>query len=138
MNPGQPCVTCHRSAYDEGNRDAAVWSVAGTVFNARHEVNNCFGFAGSPTGEASTDPLRVELTDADGRTLRLGVNRAGNFMSVDPVRAPFRNVRVVHARGASRVMRATAPHGDCNACHTRMGTTTVPGGLDAPGRIVAP
>jgi predicted CXXCH cytochrome family protein len=32
----------------------------------------------------------------------------------------------------------TVMSADCNACHTQAGTTTVAGGLKAPGRIVLP
>ena len=41
-------------------------------------------------------------------------------------------------RGDCNAMDGDAPHGDCNACHTQMGTTTVAGGDPAPGRITVP
>jgi hypothetical protein len=40
--------------------------------------------------------------------------------------------------GRERAMIGAVPHGDCNACHTQTGTTTVTGGVKAPGRILIP
>lgn len=42
MHPGVACVQCHSE-----RRRGPVFSVAGTVFNARHEEDDCFGNAGN-------------------------------------------------------------------------------------------
>jgi hypothetical protein len=110
MRPGQTCQNCHGFA------------VAGTVFPTLHEPTNCDGASGN---------LTVVITDANGATINLPVNRAGNFYSRGPVARPFR-AKVVTSDGRERAMLLPQMNGTCNSCHT------VSGANAAPGRIMAP
>jgi hypothetical protein len=116
MYPGVACITCHA-----GRGSGPRFTVAGTVYATGHEPDDCYG-----GGTA----VVVELTDADDETLRLPVNAAGNFFSTASIAFPIR-AKVI-ANGRERVMAATPENGDCNACHSQLGTN------EAPGRIVVP
>jgi hypothetical protein len=78
----------------------------------------------------------VRLIDANGVSLTLPVNTAGNFFSEERLAFPLRLAEVIGPTGVRRSMGEAVPHGDCNLCHTRQGTDT-PTGL-APGRITVP
>lgn len=114
MQPGQACIACH------GQGEGPQFEVAGTVFAGQHEQNGCFGSAGA----------QVVVSDADGRTLTLETNAAGNFSYRGPLTLPI-HAEVRH-QGATRAMAAAVPSGDCNACHTENGTQ------GSPGRILLP
>lgn len=126
MNPGQACVACHVRERSDGPR-----VIGGTVYAQPMQVDDCNGVRG--TGSAY-----VEATDATGRTFRMTINSAGNFYynQRTAVVMPLRGVTVVAPSGQRNAMDGDAPHGDCNACHTLAGTTTVAGGDPAPGRIL--
>jgi hypothetical protein len=115
MHPGGACISCHETS--GGPR----LTIAGTVYPTAHEPDDCDGVSGS---------LQVVITDANGRTLTLSVNAAGNFYSTSSVAFPF-HAKVVSG-GAERAMTAAQTSGDCNSCHT------VAGANSAPGRIMAP
>jgi mono/diheme cytochrome c family protein len=118
MHPGKACIDCHSSTNED---DAPLYRVAGTVYPTAHEPDDCYGIAGSVT---------VEITDANGKTYALPVNRAGNFFSRTSITTPYK--AKVTSNGKTRSMVAAQTSGDCNACHTEQGTE------NAPGRIVAP
>lgn len=123
MQPGLPCVTCHRLG---GKATGKTFDVAGTVYPSAHEPNDCNG---GPAG------VTVVITDANNQDHALAVNAAGNFYHADffgfqKFPAPYR-AKVV-AGGKTRAMVAPQTDGDCNACHTQAGAQK------APGRIVAP
>lgn len=129
MNPGQPCIACHKQEAAEGSKDAKIFSVAGTVFPSAHEPDNCNGIDGVKK-EAT-----VIITDATGKTFTLDVNEAGNFMTEDkmtkPLRAKVKRGDVVYE------MQGAVKDGDCNACHTEAGRADE--GDEYPrGRIVLP
>lgn len=130
MNPGRACIECHLR-----DREAPTYSVAGTAYYAPHEEDLCNGYSGDPPGSRQGDAT-VRLIDANGVTLTLPVNTAGNFFSERPLAFPLRLAEVIGPTGARRSMGEAVPHGDCNLCHTRQGTDT-PTGL-APGRITVP
>jgi hypothetical protein len=117
MNSGMPCIRCHSS--DEGPR----YAIAGTVYPTVHEPDLCDG-AGPSTG------AQVVITGADGRTLTLQPNNAGNFFSEVRVAVPY-SAKVVTANG-ERAMTQQQTSGDCNDCHTQVGAS------GAPGRIMLP
>ena len=71
-----------------------------------------------------------DFTDANGATLTLPVNSAGNFASVTPLAFPVK--AEVHANGKVRAMATPQASGDCNSCHTQAGANM------APGRIALP
>jgi hypothetical protein len=124
MQPGEPCVACH----DKGG--APRLSFGGTVYASGHEPSQCNGAQGA----------EVVLVDAAGTTVTAKVNAAGNFYgSARAALTPPLKAKVVF-QGRERLMVGAVPSGDCNACHTQKGTTTVttPGALSAPGRIVLP
>ena len=118
MNPGMACIQCH-AASDEGPR----FSIAGTIYPTAHEPDLCDG---APPASGA----QVIITGADGRTLTLAPNAAGNFFSETAVAAPYR-ARVVTAAG-ERAMTAAQTSGDCNSCHSLAGAN------GAPGRIMLP
>lgn len=130
MNPGQACVACHVREREGPSL------IGGTVYEQPLQVDNCFGVRG--TSSAATGHAYVEATDAAGVTFRMAINPAGNFFYDSRTRLtfPLRNVAVVAPSGQRNAMDGEAPHGDCNACHSLAGTTTVPGGDPAPGRIL--
>lgn len=130
MNPGMPCVSCHTSM-----REGPIYSVAGTAYYAPHEQDRCNGYSGDPPGSLQ-GIATVHVVDADGVEIRIAPNSAGNFYSLRALTFPLRTVEVIGPTGMVRAMGSPAPHGDCNACHTRTGTDT-PTGM-APGRIVVP
>jgi mono/diheme cytochrome c family protein len=117
MNPGMPCIQCHAS--DEGPR----FSIAGTVYPTIAEPDLC-------NGAPSSSGAQVVITGADGRTLTLNLNGAGNFFSEIAVARPY-HAKVVTA-GSERAMTAEQTSGDCNGCHTPSGAS------GAPGRILIP
>jgi len=118
MNPGMACIQCH-AASDEGPR----FSIAGTIYPTAHEPDLCDG-APPATG------AQVIITGADGRTLTLEPNAAGNFYSERGVASPYR-AKIVTAAG-ERAMTAQQTSGDCNSCHSLAGAN------GAPGRIMLP
>ena len=118
MNPGTACIDCH-SRGGEGPR----FSIAGTIYPTAHEPDLC-------DGAPSSSGAQVVITGADGSTLTLSPNRAGNFYSQMAVAAPYR-AKVVTATG-ERAMTVEQTSGDCNGCHTEAGAN------GAPGRIMLP
>jgi hypothetical protein len=114
MHPGLACLDCHTK--DRGPR----YALAGTVFPSAHEPDDCNG-AGS---------VKVEIIGADGKSITMTANSAGNFYSKNTVTFPY-TARITKD-GRERVMATPADSGDCNACHTQAGDEA------APGRILAP
>jgi hypothetical protein len=128
MHPGRDCIGCH-TATQHGPR----FSVAGTLYNAGHEVDECFGY---DSDVQAGQRAEVELTDATGMRFFVIANRVGNFYTTHPLRFPLQRVRVFSPSGQVLEMSTPAPHGDCNACHTRFGTITQAG--ESPGRVIVP
>jgi len=117
MNPGAACIQCH--AADEG----PAFSIAGTLYPTVHEPDLCNGASGASGAQ-------VVITGADGQTLTLAPNEAGNFYAETAVALPYA-ARVVTAAG-ERAMSERQTSGDCNTCHTQNGAS------GAPGRIMLP
>lgn len=119
MNPGQACISCH---LQNGEGEAPIFSIAGTVFPTAHEPNNCVasGAAGAV----------VEIRDADGHVIDLTANSSGNFSYSGSIVTPY--AAKVMYQGRERVMAAVQTSGDCNGCHTQSGSQ------GAPGRILLP
>ncbi|HKU37813.1 MAG TPA: hypothetical protein VJR89_06695 [Polyangiales bacterium] len=121
MNPGRSCVQCHADTDDPAH--APLYSVAGTVMQAKHDSDDCRGVAG----------MTVILTDARGEEWTMTANSAGNFW-LDPdaeVAMPY-TARVVDAGGRERSKQTPVSDGDCASCHTREGAN------GAAGRILPP
>jgi hypothetical protein len=118
MNPGRACIDCHSQ-----NADAPKLSIAGTLYPTGHEPDLCDGV--SPSSGA-----QITITGADGATLTLSPNAAGNFRSQSKIVLPLR-AKVTYM-GRERVMATAQSTGDCNSCHTQDGAN------GAPGRIVLP
>ncbi|MBS2019566.1 MAG: hypothetical protein JST00_42285 [Deltaproteobacteria bacterium] len=115
MHPGVACIECHK-------KRGPIYSIAGTVYPTAHEPDDCNG-----TSSAATT---VVITGADGKTLTLPLNGAGNFFTKTPVAKPYR-AKVVSG-GKTREMVTPVTDGDCNTCHS------VAGSDKAPGRVMAP
>jgi len=114
MTPGEDCLSCH---FADGVAEKKIWSVGGTVYDA----------AG-----AAASGAQIVVTDADGRSITMVSNGAGNFYTGEALKEPLRAVSVLRA-GKQRDMPMPAsgvPVGACNTCH-------VAGGK-AGARIVAP
>ena len=119
MTPGQACVECHAKT------PRVPLTLAGTIFPALHERDNCNGIDGLASA--------VALLDVDtGSEIapRLQVNRVGNFFSTSAMPARYR-VKVI-SQGIQSVMQAPVTSGDCNACHTAAGTNGAMGRLTKP------
>lgn len=115
MHPGRDCVACH--AGNEGPN----YVVAGTVYDALDERDDCFGVA----------DVLVQLIGADGKKVELHSNDAGSFAhgKVD-LALPY-TVRLEY-EGRERVMTTPQTNLDCASCHQATGKN------GAPGRILVP
>lgn len=115
MNPGQACITCH--ATEKG----PSLLIAGTVYSKLTQANDCNGLAG----------VKVQITDANRQVTTLTSNAAGNFYlqaGMGTIALPY-TAKIITSSGGERPMVSPQMSGDCNTCHTEMGS----GG--APGRI---
>ncbi len=128
MHPGRDCVGCHARS-----GRGPVFAVAGTLYSAPHEVDECYGYDSDVGAGLGAE---VEVVDAAGARFAVIANRAGNFYTTHPLAFPLQRVRVYAPDGTFREMGGPAPHGDCNACHTRLGTVSALG--ESPGRLVVP
>jgi hypothetical protein len=117
MNPGRACIDCHTA------NDGPAFAIAGTVYPTGHEPDLC-------DGAGSTKDLIVTITGADGATLMVTPNEAGNFYSATRIKLPLR--AKVSSAGRERTMTVGQSSGDCNSCHTQAGAS------GAPGRILLP
>jgi len=130
MHPGHACIACHSGSTgddeEEEEEEGPRFSLAGTVYPTAHEPNDCNGV----DGDGDT---QVVIVDANGKTLKLNVNSAGNFFyekEAGTLALPY-TAKVVRD-GQERVMATPQQDGDCNGCHTEDGDN------DAPARIMAP
>lgn len=126
MHPGRACRACHMQMEPE---IFARYPIAGTLYATGHEIDDCRGVDGGMV------PVFIEITTADARIIKLAVNSSGNFMydveeDGGPLMYPI-TAKVVQG-DKQRPMLTPQVTGDCNGCHTEVGT----GG--APGRIVLP
>jgi MYXO-CTERM domain-containing protein len=114
MNPGKACIDCH--AGDEG----PGFTFAGTVFKSRSEADTCFG----------EPDVAVIVTGADGKSIRMEPNEAGNFYTSLEVALPYQAMIV---RGEEQeIMSTPQTSGDCNSCHTESGANGAPGRVSFP------
>lgn len=116
MATGQPCLECH----DRPMGSAEGMTVAGTVFDRLRTADGCQG----------VEDVRIVVSDAEGRTIELHSNFAGNFYTSREVAFPI--TARLEVDGWVRRMGVRVDHGDCNRCHTAGGAEM------APGRIVTP
>lgn len=119
MNPGLACINCHTARGEQELR----YIFAGTVYPALHELDRC--------NARPPNDVRVEIYDQYG-TLALTLTpdaTSGNFHSSTNVSValPY-TARVVSAKGTS-TMTQPQVNGDCNSCHTALGTNGAPGRL---------
>jgi uncharacterized membrane protein len=135
MNPGLSCLSCHTGGGGGGNSgpgggdnggggEAALYTIAGTLYPSAHEPDLCNGSDGTMNG------ARVVILDAANQTITLTPNAAGNFFYAGAVTFPFH--AKVTFQGRERIMTAAQSNGSCNACHTQTGAS------GAPGRILLP
>ena len=116
MHPGLDCIECHAA------RRGPPFVIAGTVFSAYHEPDDCNGRSG----------ITVEITDANGDVFEAQTNSAGNFY-LNPFQAsialPY-TARILVNGTETNAMAGAQSDGACNHCHTEDGAQS------APGRIV--
>ena len=115
MHPGAACLYCH-----EQTSTAPRFAISGTVYPTGHEPTDCNG----------TSAATVVVTDANGATLRLTPNAAGNFYYVGSVAFPI-HAKLV-AGGKERAMPDMQNSGDCNFCHQQTGVNKAPGRITLP------
>lgn len=113
MNPGEACNACHSRG------QGPSFTLAGTVYDKRGEADDCYGSVGAT----------VEITDAKGKVIKLGLVDSGSFYSHESLTMPY-TAKVIRD-GVESKMLTPQSNGDCNACHS------VDGASGAPGRIVA-
>jgi len=129
MHPGRACIACHSGSggddeEEEEEEEGPRFSLAGTVYPTAHEPDDCNGVDGD---------TQVVIVDANGKTLTLSVNSAGNFFyekEEGNLALPY-TAKVVRD-GQERVMATPQREGDCNTCHTEAGDN------QAPARIMLP
>ena len=114
--PGQPCLLCHDGAF--GNPQA--FSIAGTVYENQADKQ--------PATKAV-----VELKAADGSSVQLTANTAGNFY-VSPQRwmpvYPLQ-VSVSYRSQTVSMISNIGRNGSCAGCHVD------PAAADSPGHVYA-
>jgi len=115
MHPGGDCIDCH--AGGGGPR----FTAAGSVMDAWHEPDDCFGMQG----------VAVEILGADGATTRLTTNETGNFYTSDAIATPY-TAKLIGADGATREMFTAQTDLDCMHCHTAAGANGAPGRIGHP------
>lgn len=105
MHPGMACISCHSM------RQAPSLEIAGTVYGALHDGDDCYGSPG----------VSVVITGADGRVTTLTTNESGNFSlrSRGTIALPFR-AKIVSG-SQERVMATPQMSGDCSSCHSAAG-----------------
>ncbi len=131
MHPGVACIHCHTLL-----QRGPTFALAGTLYTSINEADDCDGFPGTYT--APQQHGQIEVVDATGTTFIIVANDVGNFYTTYDLRFPLQHVTVRAPSGNTIQMIEPAPHGDCNACHTRGGTNTQPNHPPAPGRIILP
>lgn len=116
MHPGGNCISCHSQG------EGPSYAVAGTVHGAVDDDTNCYGING----------VTVTLTGADGNTLEMNTNEAGNFYSgsKNGVKAPY--TASITYQGNTKQMVTAQSDFNCANCHTAGGKNA------APGRIFVP
>ncbi len=113
MHPGVACIDCH------SREDGPSFKLAGTVFSA-NTPDDCLG-----AKDAS-----IIVTGADGKSIKMTANEAGNFYTELDVVLPYSAMIV--SGDKTKAMISPQATGDCNSCHTETGTN------GAPGRITLP
>lgn len=119
MNPGEACINCHKTTGGEG----PTFSIAGTVYPTGHEPDLC-------NSKVGTSGAQIVIVAADGQTVTLTPNSAGNFSLRTSIKTPYQ--AKVTFQGRERLMLSAQMSGDCNSCHTQDGTN------GAPGRVTVP
>ncbi|HET9932341.1 MAG TPA: c-type cytochrome [Polyangiaceae bacterium] len=119
MNPGEACINCHKTTGGEG----PSFSIAGTVYPTGHEPDLC-------NSKVGTSGAQVVIVGADGQTVTLTPNSAGNFSLRTSIKTPYQ--AKVTFQGRERLMLSAQTSGDCNSCHTQTGAN------GAPGRVTVP
>jgi len=117
MHPGKTCIGCHSA------NGGPAYTLAGTVYPTMHEPDDCNGVDGTLTS------MKILIIDATGTTHTIPVDEAGNFKRVTTIPMPYRAMVVSGAN--VREMRSPQTDGDCNGCHSVLGTKS-------PGRVMAP
>lgn len=118
---GADCIQCHG------------FTMAGTVFT----VVNAAG--GNETNAANGHTVNLKRA-SDGAIIAAagGARGIGNFAWNGSISEPF--FAQVLAPNGTVVNKSSTVHAasslNCNSCHSQTGTTTIAGGVVAPGRIV--
>ena len=100
MIPGGDCIGCH---VERG--EGPIYTAAGTVFAFRGEPTNCIGVEGAI----------VYITDAEGHSIEMTTNAAGNFGTMEPIAAPY--TTGLRYQGEEWPMISEANDPNCATCH---------------------
>jgi len=114
MLPGADCLTCHNGTSNEEDEQPR-FGAAGTAF----------------VDLGGSDPLAgalVRITDANGDTVELETNSAGNFYTTRGLVFPIG--AEIEVDGTVRTMAASVGVGGCNSCHACDG--------EAGGKLTGP
>jgi hypothetical protein len=114
MHPGRDCIGCH------GSGEGPQFTIAGTVHATLTEPDDCFGVPG----------VTVTVHDANGQSIQMVTNEAGNFFSRAAVAMPI--TATLELAGHTNAMTFMPGTAACATCHSTTGAN------GAPGRIVAP
>lgn len=98
MLPGANCLACHTS----GGGEAPKFTAAGTVFT---DID----------GSGKSSNATVYLTDANGQSVTLSTNSAGNFYTTKSLTFPL--TAEVDKGGFTMAMGSEISTGACNSCH---------------------
>lgn len=115
MHPGKDCIGCH--ATNGGPR----LTIGGTVMDAWHEPDDCFGAEG----------VTIEIIGADGVSTFMHSNATGNFYTNASIALPY-TAKLTGADGATREMFTPQMDLDCAHCHTQDGANGAPGRIGVP------
>lgn len=119
--PGQPCILCHDGAIGDPQR----FSVAGTIFQ-------------TPAAKVAAAGVTVKLTDANGASIEVATNAAGNFFLTPEQYDPVVPMQVVVFSGGTTAKMQTVVagnlaeepnNGSCASCHFD------PAGPSSPGHV---
>lgn len=119
--PGQPCLVCHDGAMGDPPR----FNIAGTVYRTQGAL-------------LASEGATVSLVDADGSSIQLATNAAGNFYATPAEYDPTFPIQVTVEGSGGQVTRmetlvegngTVEPNGGCASCHFD------PQGPNSPGHV---
>jgi hypothetical protein len=122
MNPGLPCLACHRTKAEPDK----WYPFSGTVAQAPHQADLC-----TNSGVSGLTVQILDVSKAVVVTMQVS-SVSGNFHSTSTAAVTLPYTARVWRNGLYTEMTTPQTNGDCNTCHSEQGNT------GAPGRILGP